>query len=215
MGRDSNLQVQDVTHTRGPRLHFDYDATGLTLTAVTSSDGRTVSYASTSGRLVSVSKPGGLTWQYGYDDEGRLFEIRDPSGRVIYEADLFAGQVAAQRDGRGNGQGISYLPAITLTDLASGSTTRIDEFGRSLTDTYDSRGFATSAINQEGATTLSDTTPLGTGLRQPTQLGPRGGLASRREVTQGDHQSYWRGHSGRLPARSPTQFDHRSHRAHC
>lgn len=152
IGYSSAGSAQEVTHTLGPTISLTYsDATELTLTAATTSDGKSATYGYGGGRLTSATLDGGMTTTYTYDAVGYLSSITDPSGKVIYAHDLYGTSIASQQDGRGNTQHFAYYG--DTGEPGEGYAVSTDQFNKTLTSTWDEEGFATSQTNQEGATT--------------------------------------------------------------
>ncbi|RIK04369.1 MAG: hypothetical protein DCC49_13440 [Acidobacteria bacterium] len=149
IGRDSAGRPQDVTSTAGQKIHLEYDSEGQ-LASATSSDGVTVNYTMAGGRLVSVTKPGGLVYSYSYDSLGRLKTIRDPTGTITYQQNLDAGRVGSQSDGRENSTSFSYQSGPTFGSSEAKVQDARGGVQRSIANSVE---FETARTNQEGNTT--------------------------------------------------------------
>jgi RHS repeat-associated protein len=112
--------------TRSLELRYE----GSLLTQVLLSDGRTVDYGYTDGRLTSAKDASGRTSQYTYDSAGNLQTITSASGRQIvrntYDG---SGRVVSQEDAKGNVSTFEYQ--------SDGDVVMTDARGGTWTDSYD------------------------------------------------------------------------------
>lgn len=109
-----------VATSSGDTGTLGYNASGL-VSSLTLSDGRTVSYAYTSGRLTSVTDVRGKSWTYQYDAGGRLEKIIDPLGhaQVTNVYDAATGRITSQTDATSRTTLFAWDPTTqtaTITD---------------------------------------------------------------------------------------------------
>jgi RHS repeat-associated protein len=168
--------VSSVTSSAGPSLTYTYasPATGTRLMSVAGSWGDTVSYGyDTAGRMVSVTRPGGVTSTYTNDPvSGLLTAITDPSGvREVLNVYNTSRQVISQTAASGAVTTFTYdgvarstkvHDPVTNTDLTYthdllGRVVSItDPYGKIVTRSWDAQSNPTSAVNRNG-TSLANT----------------------------------------------------------
>ncbi|RIK03914.1 MAG: hypothetical protein DCC49_13740, partial [Acidobacteria bacterium] len=149
--------AESITHSLGASIAMTYDNAGRLISA-SASDGRVATYSYSNNLLASVTKPGGVVESYSYDSDGRLHEIMDSSGRVIYRQSLSRGSIIEQADGRGNGYRFGYRSGQVP---GSGSAIVTDTLGASIRSTWNEFGFETSRVDEVGATTVIEYNSLG------------------------------------------------------
>jgi YD repeat-containing protein len=78
----SGTQLTTVTDAASRHLYFSY--TGSVVTSVTSDFGVSLSYSyDTSGRLATVTKPDGSSWNFEYNSASLISSVKDGSGIVL------------------------------------------------------------------------------------------------------------------------------------
>lgn len=168
-------------------IHLSFDYTGERLTGVHSADGRSVTYGyDSTGRLITATLPGAVTWTYGYDLEGRMTDITDPAGVVVTHNTIdSSGRVATQTNSYGLVTSYAYevtdaalVPgaehATVATDLTDGTTVvhqydsvgRLvavtDALGNTTTTTYGTLDLVAAVTSPTGETVTTTYFPIGT-----------------------------------------------------
>ncbi|KDN82361.1 DUF6531 domain-containing protein [Kitasatospora cheerisanensis] len=133
--RDEFDRLIARTDPLGHTTRYRYDGAG-DLVEVTRPDGEraVVEYGPTVGLPVRVVEPGGVTWQFGYDEHGHRTSLTDPNGAVTAYGYDERGHLATVTDALGHTTRIrcdaAGLP-VEVVD-AGGAATRCerDAFGR-------------------------------------------------------------------------------------
>ena len=164
-------RLTELVGEYGTELRLIYDSTGL-LTDVLASDGAHVHYEYSEGRLVKVQSVGASS-EYGYDETGRLIEIRGADGKTqlhnIYDT---RDRVKEQRLGDGENLKYEYLKDRTILTWPDGTkvTYVFDSAFRHIRTvyhdseercTYNSRNQKTSFTDRLGRTTRYGYDPKG------------------------------------------------------
>ena len=114
-------------------------------------------------RTVAVGTADAATWDYAYDDQGRLLATTDANGNVTdYAYDPATGQVASIIEpGDTADIPVDQRPRRTFTyDAAGRLLTSSDQAGRTVAYSYDGRGRPTTTTYADGST---EVTEYGTG----------------------------------------------------
>ena len=187
IGYDSNGLRSQITDSVGRVIRLTHDDAGL-LTKLELPDGRSVSYAYTSGLLTSVTNSRGDTTTYTYDAQGELASIVDANGHTeVTNSYDDQGRVASQTDALGHTTTFSYGDdySTSITD-ARGHTWRYayDQNGNLASETNPD-GETTSYANDDAGNTTSVTDALGNvlnigydGSSNPTSFSLPGGATS-------------------------------------
>lgn len=158
---------QSALDEAGIEYAFTYDSNDR-LSQVASSDGRSVGYEVVDDVLVSVTDVRGNDWVYAYDEADRVASLTTPEGvRQYLNAYAADGRVIEQKDAGGNVTTFAWNPVTrtaTLTDAAGGAwvdvydadeqlLTSMDPTGRTVSYTYDDRGYRDSSTDGRGNVT--------------------------------------------------------------
>jgi RHS repeat-associated protein len=156
--------LTSVTDTYGRTLTFTYTALKK-IASVTDPAGRVTSfqYDSTGRRLLKIIDPNGRTIQYAYNVLYQLTSKVDKAGRM-FTYTYQANEPTSVRDSSGMSRALLSNPTNWATDptqlamnqtrvYVPSTTTVVDGRGNLWRYQYDSRGFVTTEIAPDGATT--------------------------------------------------------------
>jgi len=133
-----------VTSSTGRSLSFAYSTAGL-LTSVTANDGRAVTFAYTGSNLTTVTGPAGVT-TYTYDSGNRVRTVVDGAGRVAVTNTYDAfDRVVSQQTAPGQTVTFAY------SDTAARTTT-VTEGAATTVYTHDADGRVTKIVDSLGKT---------------------------------------------------------------
>ncbi|MDP9389702.1 MAG: DNRLRE domain-containing protein [Actinomycetota bacterium] len=149
---DTSNRVTSLTDTQGRSLTFAYTS-GL-LTSISDWAGRAWSYGYTGTDVSSYTDPAGKVTTYGYDANGRINQITTPSGiaggtitKVVYNSDGSVQKLSRVKDGSGG----TYDWTYAYSSTAQSGGTRCTQYGGSAPakmlgciTVTDPRGFLTS-----------------------------------------------------------------------
>ncbi|RRD51312.1 type IV secretion protein Rhs [Arachnia propionica] len=141
---DADGRLVGMRHEFGRGIEVCWDGSGERVVAVAATDGRSVAYGYDEvGRLVEVRAPGRIR-RYGWDDVGRIVEVRDADG-VVEVRNTYddRGRVVTQLSPFGRSTRFVYL--------SGGITETSDEDGsRANTWIHDRRGRLIGLIDADG-----------------------------------------------------------------
>lgn len=144
VGHDADGHLLSARDAAGRSLRFTSDQAGR-VTAVTSSDGRTVSYGYVGDRLTTVTDTRGGTTRFTHDDASRIVSVTDANGNLdVRNAYDSRGRVVSQTDA------LEEVSTFAWDDAAQ-TVTMTDALGRRYTDFY-SDGVLIKGVDGAGHT---------------------------------------------------------------
>ncbi len=222
---NSNNQLTTVTDTLGQKFTFTWSSSStpssMRVLKVTGSNGQSVSYGYTSGRLTSVTGIDANVTRFTYDAGGRLNGIKDPLGNTTAQTvyDATSGRVISQKDATGAETKFAWDSATETATITNpdGSITkdvyrgnvlvsRIGSDQRSADVYYDANNHPALETNEAQQRTLTTFDGAGNMLsrtRPASVVDP----VARTESWTYDNQNRELSHTNFLGGRSETTYD--------